>query len=1477
MEEKLKEISLHLLDLGKRNRLINFKSAGYRNVLVHNNDFEEVFTKITNGAELHVFDLDPVLQKYHKTIDATGEEVAEYSLAKVKDIVTPLLKTNDLFCYKKGIPLNKLLRVIYREYKNTLLEKGINTLYITFGMVEYEEKKEKYQAPLLLIPLSVTYDARGFRIKESDDEIVLNPTLAYLLETEMGVHLDEYIETETSIQEYMSKMSSLLVEHKMSLSFTVTIGIFSFLKMNMFNDLREHSNIVLQNQNILRLLGNGEEETNFQENKIYPVVDADESQLAAISYAANGGSFVLQGPPGTGKSQTITNIIASLIGSGKKVLFVSEKQAALNVVYENLKRAGLDSFAIELHSHKANKKEFIDELYNTAILPRYDIKNDVFQLEDKYASLSETLEEYRTKLHQPIHHLNLSMYEVYSASLKVEKTDFLYPITDFDLLNIQELDQVKECFEQYSTLSASLGYDYHQGPFYGFISTDLSYIRYQAQEDIEKLYHFYTDLIEIQKMITEALPFSIHSYKNIIDAMPYLDSIIQINYFLPDYFIVEKRKLLCTRIEKYQEVSERIKKSTLKQFLDLKILQLDGLEEFTTEFARQSQRRLKWLTPGYYKIKKEVSAFLKLKMKDQDVLLKLNEAIAYKKDLLLLTKVKKQLPEGYRPVEYDVLLSDARQLNDLPFSLNLTEDSYSVLKRKLMDILIKIKNCCTISFSNYIDKFDQNILPFIEGNMQDLVLRLKDMASSIDLLNLHAERLEVLHHLEEHHMMDFLDQMILHEINLKKFGVCYEQSFWQANILYMLEHVSIFKAFSNLGIEKIVSEFKQLDHMHLETNKAYIVSKLSNMRPDESIMVGSRFSVLVREHNKSRKHKPIRMLLEEIFDLILDIKPVFLMSPLSVSTYLNSQLNMFDAVIFDEASQVYAWDALGAIYRAKQCIIIGDSKQMPPSNFFMSMSEDETDYENDMESILDKGSSVFPTKRLNWHYRSRSEELIAFSNQNFYDGRLITIPQAKQHTKGFGVDFHYVIGTYEVKARTNVKEAEYIVDLVFTHIQTRPELSLGVVAFSTAQAELIYDLIEERLEATPDSKFFFQEDRREPFFVKNLESVQGDERDVIIFSICYGYTIENKFYQRFGPLNVLGGERRLNVAITRAKENVCIVSSIHASDIHLDQTDSLGVAMLKKYLAYAESISTPKLMSMDTEDGVILSIQKFLQKSGYKCQTKIGYSDFKIDLAVWDKTTESYRIAIMLDGPSYQIGNCSDANALQEHLLTRLGWKFLRVFSSQWVCQQKMEQERILKFIQESLSTTKHDSLEQPKEESFLIEKEDTFDDSFDPYPYVTEEQILKLYHTKKPTEVIRYIISKEEPIHIDYLLKRICFMYGRTKVTGLVREYFNKDIESLNLFRDHDFLSLHPIVPLGLRIPSDRSIEYIHMEELKDAIYKVVKTSNGITKEGCFKKVIGLLGYNRMTENSIQILDQALVYLKLDGKLIEKEDCLYS
>ncbi|MDO4803152.1 MAG: DEAD/DEAH box helicase, partial [Prevotellaceae bacterium] len=322
--------------------------------------------------------------------------------------------------------------------------------------------------------------------------------------------------------------------------------------------------------------------------------------------------------------------------------------------------------------------------------------------------------------------------------------------------------------------------------------------------------------------------------------------------------------------------------------------------------------------------------------------------------------------------------------------------------------------------------------------------------------------------------------------------------------------------------------------------------------------------------------KSIRSLFMETGELVQRIKPCFLMSPLSVSTFLDPNASRFEVVVFDEASQIFPQDAIGAIYRAEQLIVVGDSKQMPPSNFFNASVEiDDNDEETgdvtDFESILDMCSTSMQQLRLRWHYRSRYEQLITFSNKNFYDNDLVTFPSAKTDVHGIGVDYYYVDGVFDRTSHNNRKEAEFIVDLIYQNIDQYPDRSLGVVAFSVAQQNLIDRLLEKRRQSTPEKEYFFKLDNKEPFFIKNLETVQGDERDTIIFSVAYGMDSQGRLLHNFGPLNRVGGERRLNVAVTRAKHNVQLVSSMHYTDIDLNRTSAEGARLLREYLDFAEN------------------------------------------------------------------------------------------------------------------------------------------------------------------------------------------------------------------------------------------------------------------------------------------------------------------
>ena len=486
----------------------------------------------------------------------------------------------------------------------------------------------------------------------------------------------------------------------------------------------------------------------------------------------------------------------------------------------------------------------------------------------------------------------------------------------------------------------------------------------------------------------------------------------------------------------------------------------------------------------------------------------------------------------------------------------------------------------------------------------------------------------------------FVEEAISHNISVKSLTNTFKKMYYTEWLYNIIDKNEILASFDKIRHDSIVSEFKKKDKLKFEISKAEIISKLNETMPNISNMAtGSQVSVVVREANKKRNIKPVRQLLKEVGKLVQTLKPVFLMSPLSVSTYLDHASCKFDVVIFDEASQIFPWDAIGAISRAKQIIVVGDSKQMPPSNFFTAgvveedYNEDEiTDDSLDFESILDITSAMLPQNRLNWHYRSRVEELIAFSNEHFYENTLVTFPSSKKDAKDDGVEHYFVEGgIFDRSSKTNRKEAEEIVKMVFDHFDNHPDRSLGVVAFSISQQALIEDLIQEAREKNMAYEKYFDSNLKEPFFVKNLETVQGDERDTIIFSVAYAKDKTGKFYHNFGPLNRKGGERRLNVAVTRAKQNVKLVSSIKTFDIDLSKTESVGAKLLKEYLNYAENGITYENLNSTTADiknAFVLDVYNEIVKAGFKADTRVGYSGHKIDIAVKHPKCDDYVMAI---------------------------------------------------------------------------------------------------------------------------------------------------------------------------------------------------------------------------------------------------------
>ena len=497
--------------------------------------------------------------------------------------------------------------------------------------------------------------------------------------------------------------------------------------------------------------------------------------------------------------------------------------------------------------------------------------------------------------------------------------------------------------------------------------------------------------------------------------------------------------------------------------------------------------------------------------------------------------------------------------------------------------------------------------------------------------------------------------------------------------------------------ENLVDEFRRTDKQLLKRNPGRVIRSANERKPGTSVAqaINDQVSILRKEAAKKRRIRPIRSLLADIPELLARLKPCLMMSPLSVSQFLEPRLMQFDLLLFDEASQLLPEDAIGAIYRARTIVVAGDDRQLPPTTFFQKSLIDEVDWENieneDIaisDSILEECLGIgLPVKMLKWHYRSRHEELISFSNKELYSGQLVTFPSAFSSHKDLGVKFVFVEdGVYDRGGRRdNPQEAKAVADLVFEHFRTFPKKTLGVVTFGVPQMEAIEEEVERRRRTDDSFEDLFREDRLRGFFVKNLENVQGDERDVIIFDVGYGRDPDGKMTLNFGPLNKPGGERRLNVAITRAREKIVLVSSIRAVDLSGAASATAGVKLLRDYLDYAENGARPKpsapLGFDEPETSLHRSIAEEITQLGYQFVSPLGTSLNRIDFAVLNPDSpDAFLMGIDCDGPSYRdMFSARDRDRLRQEMLEEMGWKAYRIWSPSWVAKREAESSMLYK------------------------------------------------------------------------------------------------------------------------------------------------------------------------------------------------------
>lgn len=716
---------------------------------------------------------------------------------------------------------------------------------------------------------------------------------------------------------------------------------------------------------------------------------------------------------------------------------------------------------------------------------------------------------------------------------------------------------------------------------------------------------------------------------------------------------------------------------------------------------------------------------------------------------------------------------------------------------------------------------------------------------------------------------------------------------------------------SRLGSERamdrdaLVHEFRELDSLQVAHAASRVINSCAQRRPNST---AGEAGVVQREGEKQRRHMPIRTLLTRAGGVAQRLKPCFMMSPLSVSQYLPSSLR-FDVVIFDEASQVRPCDAVNCVYRADQLIVAGDQKQLPPTTFFSTIAatDDDTydeDQIDDFESVLDlcKGAGGLRSLPLRWHYRSKHESLITYSNYRFYNGNLLTFPGAKHEAADVGIELFKVDGMYRRGgARDNPVEAAKVIERVRHHRRLHPDLTLGVVTFSGAQEDAIAGELERQARDYPELAELHSDDRLQGFFIKNLENVQGDERDIIIFSVGYGPDEHGKFTLNMGPLNKSGGQRRLNVAITRAKQRVEIITSVLPESFPA-QAAAEGIRHLKGYLDFAARGTRALAIDHEDSEGDADSpfeeeVLRTIRGWGFDAVSQVGVAGYRIDIGLRDPARPgTYALGIECDGAMYHSSKVArDRDRLRQQVLEGLGWQIHRIWGTSWYRNRSGQETRLREAIESALRGTRVESpLASPPAEALTVEDQEVDLEAAptwaEPYRSAQLDSVFTYLEMHLPEagnllrRLIEQVVRQEGPVHEERVLQAVRRAWGVGRAGHRIKDAFDRAVRDLTrtgLERDrHGFLRTKFSKLQQVRIPSDepdtqRESRHIPQEELRLAIFRIIEDASTITHDDVSVRVARLFGWRRRGPDVRAALEDAIERLVSDGNVLDDGEYL--
>lgn len=1508
-----------------------------------------------------------------------GEEPTGDALPQPDDDEADARHTDDkLQTMLSSEKLQKRLLKMYYDARTFEEEQGVNILFLALGFLKWNEPSkggaERF-APLILVPVSLSRrSARTkFRVRYDDEEVITNLSLQEKLKVEFSLQLPALPDNEGWLpNDYFDQVEATIqgVPGWEVLRNDIVMWFFSFSKFLMYRDLQTENwpttNNIQQHPLIQSLLTTGFRpqppicgEGDHLDRLLDPmttihVTDADSSQSIAIEEVRQGRNLIIQGPPGTGKSQTITNLIGAAVKEGRKVLFVAEKMAALEVVKRRLDALGIGITCLELHSHKASKRAVLRELDETLRLGRPNV-GDVASLAVELRVVRDELNRHAESMCTPLEPSSVTPFQAIGELVRLRQMDLAPP--DFDLPNARDwtandlkirLAALHDLVEHLGNVGNPKTHLWRGVGLGTILPTDQSRIQTAATEllvSFEKSqpsHEALSELLAIKHADTQQLVDAQISLAKTIGARPEFDS----KCLLDSVWAEERAKI--GELVGFGLVLQNAREKLNGVFADL-AWTIDVRE---IRQAINAHGRSFWLFRifnGAYR--RAISQFkgllvgtgprgvdarvvlLDLLIAGQDAQRRIEsddqrDHVGQRAFGDLWRGVASDLPKLRAVCDWESACGAAFCAAANPATNTKAESDHrstavAISDRAALNGQAKRVEADSTAWRTKFEQFAELVkldvaeafgstlleakFVTLHENLSAWPKQVESITHWIDYRR-RCEKLRELSHDElasRIHVGSLSAENLIDQFELKYFDEMARVAF--ARFPHLAE-------FNGTTHESLLERFSQLDRDRMLLARREVARAHHDGMPISAANIGQ-VGVVRREIQKKRMHLALRRLLRDAGRAVQAIKPVFMMSPTSIAQFLEPGRLQFDLLVIDEASQVTPVDAFGAIARAKQIVVVGDDKQLPPTRFFQRVADDGDAESHDefqaghMESILSLCAAQNVSQRmLRWHYRSRHHSLIEVSNEEFYNEQLYVIPSPEKNSPTLGLKLRFIEqGVFDRGgSATNQIEASAVADAVIEHARQFRNQSLGVGTFSVSQRDAVLDELERRRREAPELEPFFAGDSYEPFFVKNLENIQGDERDVIFISIGYAKDDTGKLTMNFGPLTNDGGERRLNVLITRARSRSEVFASIRSHEIDLSRTNARGTKSLKVFLEHAERNSNSELAAASTSQAssAVYSqpfeneIAKQLSGHGFAIEQHVGSTGLFIDVALVDpQNAERFSLGVECDGPDYQSARTArDRDRIRFDVLKRQGWNIQRVWSIDWLHRPQEQLQRLLKFAtpEESVSTPASQPASTFGETIDRVDHAPSFENPCGVTEYrlanfaidhaVSNSEAIHELPDKQIQSTIQRVVDVEGPIHVDEVAKRAAGLYGLKRTSPQLNEAIQKHIERMvagsKLSREDDFVAIADR-PAAVRDRSSvtqlRKPELIARAEIRSGVLAIVDAHFGATREDAIIETGRLFGFSATSPQLRERIDGEIANMLAANGLVELDGWLHS